>query len=280
MARKSLEDNFTDILGKAQRGLKLSDQDLAERAGISIIELGEAKAGQVIEPVLRKLAGVLALRPDALVASAKEAWYPEPISMDGLAQFTTPYYDMTVNSYLLWDPATREAAAFDTGADAQPIIAFFKAHRITVRYILLTHSHSDHIADLAALQKEIGAPAFISEKESVVRGAEAFAEGRQFTTGAIKIATRQTSGHSPGGTTYVVTGLARPVAVVGDALFAGSMGGGMVSYSEALENNRRKIMTLPDETIICPGHGPLTTVGEEKQHNPFFPEFGADQTNI
>jgi glyoxylase-like metal-dependent hydrolase (beta-lactamase superfamily II) len=50
------------------------------------------------------------------------------------------------------------------------------------------------------------------------------------------------------------------------------MGGGMISYAEALENNRRKILTLPDQTVLCPGHGPLTTVGEEKQHNPFFPE--------
>jgi glyoxylase-like metal-dependent hydrolase (beta-lactamase superfamily II) len=60
------------------------------------------------------------------------------------------------------------------------------------------------------------------------------------------------------------------VAVVGDSLFAGSMGGGNVSYADALRNNLEKILTLPDETIICPGHGPMTTVGEEKVHNPFF----------
>ena len=70
--------------------------------------------------------------------------------------------------------------------------------------------------------------------------------------------------------TYVVTGLAQPIAIVGDSLFAGSMGGGNVSYDDALRNNLEKILTLPDETIICPGHGPMTTVGEEKQHNPFF----------
>jgi hydroxyacylglutathione hydrolase len=72
--------------------------------------------------------------------------------------------------------------------------------------------------------------------------------------------------------TYVVTGLARPVAVVGDSLFAGSMGGGNVSYQDALRNNREKILTLTDETIVCPGHGPLTTVGKEKRDNPFFAE--------
>jgi len=57
---------------------------------------------------------------------------------------------------------------------------------------------------------------------------------------------------------------------VGDSLFAGSMGGGNVSYQDALRNNLEKILTLPDSTIICPGHGPMTTVAQEKQHNPFF----------
>ena len=70
--------------------------------------------------------------------------------------------------------------------------------------------------------------------------------------------------------TYVVNGLSRKLAIVGDAIFAGSMGGGNVSYRDALQTNLDKILTLPDETIICPGHGPMTTVGEEKKHNPFF----------
>ena len=70
--------------------------------------------------------------------------------------------------------------------------------------------------------------------------------------------------------TYFVTGLAHPLAIVGDSIFAGSMGGGNVSYKDAVNNNLKKILTLPDDTIICPGHGPLTTVAEEKEHNPFF----------
>jgi glyoxylase-like metal-dependent hydrolase (beta-lactamase superfamily II) len=60
------------------------------------------------------------------------------------------------------------------------------------------------------------------------------------------------------------------VAVVGDALFATSMGGGAISYQDAVSTNRSEIFSLPDETIVCPGHGPLTTVGWEKIHNPFF----------
>ncbi|MGZ4964183.1 MAG: MBL fold metallo-hydrolase, partial [Limisphaerales bacterium] len=103
--------------------------------------------------------------------------------------------------------------------------------------------------------------------------AEAFAAGKTFHVGNLKIETRQTSGHARGGITFVVSGLGRRVAIVGDALFACSMGGGAISYEEALRTNRKEIFSLPDDTIVCPGHGPMTTVGEQKKHNPFYPEF-------
>ena len=110
---------------------------------------------------------------------------------------------------------------------------------------------------------------YISEREATF-GAETISEGREFKVGALTAKALLTWGHSRGGMTFFVTGLARPVAVVGDSIFAGSMGGGNISYKEAIKNNVEKILTLPDETIICPGHGPMTTVGEEKAHNPFF----------
>jgi hydroxyacylglutathione hydrolase len=134
---------------------------------------------------------------------------------------------------------------------------------------LLTHAHPDHIEDLDRLRKKTGAPVFISERESAP-GAQPFAEGKRFQAGKLEIEARLTWGHSPGGTTFVVYGLAHPVAIVGDSLFAGSMGGGNVSYADAVRNNLEKILTLPNETIICPGHGPMTTVGKEKKHNAFF----------
>jgi 3-hydroxyisobutyrate dehydrogenase len=119
---------------------------------------------------------------------------------------------------------------------------------------------------------QTGAPVWVGRNEAFA-GAEPFDEGQMFQLGALPIETRQTSGHAKGGITYIVRGLTRPVAVVGDAIFAGSMGGGLVSYAEALQNNRLKIFSLPDVTVLAPGHGPLTTVAEEKAHNPFYPEF-------
>jgi hydroxyacylglutathione hydrolase len=134
---------------------------------------------------------------------------------------------------------------------------------------LLTHAHPDHVADLPRLREETGAEVFAPARE-LVPGAERIEEGKHFHLGKIDIEARLTWGHSPGGMTFVCTGLARPIAIVGDSMFAGSMGGGSVSYKDAVQNNLEKILTLPDEAIICPGHGPMTTVVEEKRHNPFF----------
>jgi len=141
--------------------------------------------------------------------------------------------------------------------------------KLAVKLILLTHAHTDHIADLGRLKKETRAPVYISERESIP-GAETISEGHEFNVGNLKIKALLTWGHSRGGMTFLITGLARPIAIVGDSIFSGSMGGGNVSYKDAIKNNLEKILTLPDETIICPGHGPMTTVGEEKRHNPFF----------
>ena len=183
---------------------------------------------------------------------------------------------MTVNAYLVWDEQTKNAVAFDTGADAQPMIDFIKENGLKLTQIFITHTHPDHILDLAKLSGDGLVTAHVHVKESCA-GAKSFSldEKPSWKVGSLQIEPRSTWGHSKGGITYVVSGLAKTVAIVGDALFASSMGGGMVSFAEALATNRKEIFALADETVICPGHGPLTTVGEEKAHNPFYPEFKA-----
>ncbi|HVV02082.1 MAG TPA: MBL fold metallo-hydrolase, partial [Verrucomicrobiae bacterium] len=176
-----------------------------------------------------------------------------------------------VNSYLVWDPGTNNGVCFDTGADASGMTQFAAERNIRIQMVLLTHTHEDHIADLERLKAVTEADAFVCKLEAIP-GADTFDAGHRFTVGKLSIETRQTFGHSRGGITYVIKGLPNPLAVVGDAMFAGSMGGGAVSYADALRTNCKEILTLPDDTILCPGHGPLTTVGEEKIHNPFFPD--------
>ncbi len=265
-----LEDNFADIIGKAQRGLGLSDTELAEKARVSSQTLRKLREGEYDELALLRIAPVLGLAGRALCDLATGSWKPGKIEeVDGLAQFSTSYGGMLVNSYLVWDTETKHAAAFDTGADCADMLRLATKENLSVKLILLTHAHSDHVADLPRLREETGADVFTPARESVP-GAEPIEEGKHFRLGKIDIEARLTWGHSPGGMTFVVNGLARPIAIVGDSLFAGSMGGGSISYEEAVRNNLEKILTLPDETIICPGHGPMTTVGEEKRHNPFF----------
>jgi glyoxylase-like metal-dependent hydrolase (beta-lactamase superfamily II) len=265
-----LEDSFSDVIGKAQRGLRLSDTELAEKARVSSQKIRALREGDFDELALVRVAPVLGLAARQLCDLAQGQWQPKRAAkIDGFELFTTHYHDMTVNAYLVWDPGSKQAVAFDTGADCTGMLQTANKNNLTVKLILLTHAHPDHIADLARLRSETDAPVFTPEDE-LAPGATAFEEGKYWQVGGLHIDTRKTWGHSPGGMTYVVNGLSRKLAIVGDAIFAGSMGGGNVSYRDALQTNIDKILTLPDETVICPGHGPLTTVGEEKQHNPFF----------
>lgn len=271
MPRIPLEDNFTDIIGKAQRGLRLTDAALAAAASIPVADLQAVQQGEIREAVLLALARPLGLERNALLALARREWYPEqPLFKRGFAMFNTPFEDMTVNSYLVWDSKTRLAAAFDTGADARPMLDTVAAERLTLRYIFLSHTHHDHIADLDRLAAA-GAEIWSSELEPLGRlGARTFQENAHFHLGEIAIKTLFTWGHSPGQTTYFVTGLSWPLAIAGDSLFAGSMGGSPTHYAMQLRNNRQKILKLPADTVLACGHGPLTTLKQEKQHNPFF----------
>ena len=265
-----LEDSFSDIIGKAQRGQSLSDEALSAKSGATVSEIVNLKGGALDETALPKVASVLGLGANALLALAQGRYKPALVEdIAGLAHFNSVFEDMTVNSFLVWDPSTKEAAFFDTGADGQAMLDFAANHGLKVKQIFITHIHTDHVMDLARLVEKTGAHAWVCDKEPIA-GAEPFSVGRSFQIGGLKIETRLTSGHAAGGVTYFIQGLSQPVAIVGDSMFAGSMGGGMVSYADALRNNREQILTLPDATIICSGHGPLTTVGEQKQANPFF----------
>lgn len=272
MARIPLEDNFIDIINKAQRGLKIADEDLAQRAEVSLADLAAIKGGTPLIPVLRRIARHLRLGPDALEAMAAHSWYPaQPNFPSGFAAFNTPFEDMTVNSYLVWDARTRQAAAFDTGADCTAMLDTLHAENLQLRYIFLTHTHVDHVADLDKLMTSTKAEVWGHQIEPPpVATGRTFKENVHFHLGPLSIKTLLTSGHSPGMTTYYITGLSWPLAIVGDAIFAGSMGGSATAFDEQLRNNKEKILKLPRDTVLACGHGPLSTIGQEKQHNAFF----------
>src|SRR4051812_9294080 len=104
-----LEDNFTDIIGKAQRGLAISDSQLAQKSGIPAEKIRELRDGKVDDDALGRVAPILNPAPAALTDSAPSQWKPHAVELHGVAQFNTPYGDMTVNAYLVWDPESRDA---------------------------------------------------------------------------------------------------------------------------------------------------------------------------
>jgi hydroxyacylglutathione hydrolase len=167
-----LEDNAGDIIGKAQRGLGISDSQLASRAGLGADSAGKIREGNFDDESLERVAVALGLNAAALRKLASGRWEPETIGeIDGLAMFNTTYGDMTVNAYLVWDPGTRDAVAFDTGADCSGMLERVQREQLKVKVILLTHAHPDHVADLRRLRQETSVPVSRSLRESGLKSA-------------------------------------------------------------------------------------------------------------
>jgi glyoxylase-like metal-dependent hydrolase (beta-lactamase superfamily II) len=201
-------------------------------------------------------------------------WLPAPKDLGlwrELRKIETTAGGMAVNCYLIWDEVSREAALFDTGWHADPVLALTRENDLALCHIFVTHGHEDHVAALEQVRKAFPKAKLHSNSRS------APVDQRNRSTdfihlGSLRITNRETPGHAEDGTTYVIGTWpddAPHVAIVGDAIFAGSMGRGNQSWELARQKVREQILSLPPETLICPGHGPLTTVAEEKEHNPF-----------
>lgn len=268
-----LEDNHEDIIAKAMRGKSMGKSMLADAVGVGKKEIERLLSGEVLEDVISSIGPHLNLDVEKLLITANKQWSPRSVGTIGVRKFESDFGEMSVNSYVVFDQDSKKAWIFDTGTDCNSLISFIEEDGLKVDSILLTHTHRDHIYCLEQLKRLFPGVDIFVHKSEQLSGTIPIEENFKLRMGNLQLNALHTYGHSVGGITYVIDGLPCPVAIVGDALFAGSMGGGMVSYQDALRNNREKIMTLPDATVICPGHGPMSTIGEEKKYNPFFPEF-------
>jgi glyoxylase-like metal-dependent hydrolase (beta-lactamase superfamily II) len=189
-----------------------------------------------------------------------------------LREFTTSAEGITVNAYLVWDEVTRDAAAFDTGWDAKAILKTVEENKLLLRHLFITHSHHDHVAALGAIREAF--PKVKLHSSSKHTPVDQRNKPNEIVhLGGLRVTYRDTPGHAEDGATYIVGNWqedAPHVAFVGDALFAGSMGGAPLQGPFTKQKIREQILALPPDTLICPGHGPLTTVAEEKANNPFF----------
>ncbi len=198
------------------------------------------------------------------------------------------------NCYLVTDPATRETVIIDPGSQARDILAQVEEASLKVVAIVNTHGHVDHVGADAAVREATGAPVMI-HKEDVpmlkspllslaallprgeggkVTPDRELADGDRIDFGRLSLLVRHTPGHSPGGIALLLRRESDEPDLVfsGDTLFAGSIGrtdfpGG--DWATLESSIRTVIYALPDRTVVLPGHGPKTTVGEEKRTNPF-----------
>lgn len=193
------------------------------------------------------------------------------------------------NCSILGDPVTREAIVIDPGADIEEIAAILKRHRLTVKMIVITHAHIDHIGGAQKLRTLTGAPVYMNEADAFLAdhlstqaawlGMETpenpgidhpAREGDVLRVGGIEAHVLHTPGHTPGSISLYLP--AEHKVIAGDTLFKGSIGrtdlpGG--DFSKISGSIRGKLYALPESTIVYPGHGETTDIGTEKRSNPF-----------
>lgn len=193
------------------------------------------------------------------------------------------------NCIILGCEKSREAIIVDPGDDLDALIEIIEKHQLTVRYLLHTHAHLDHIGATASLRTKTGGITCLHKEdlflaEMLPTQASLFGlpvptvpdidrflnEGEQYAAGEIAIEVVHTPGHTPGSVSFSLVG--EDVLLTGDTLFAGGIGrtdlwGG--SYETILRSIHDRLMVFPDPTVVLPGHGPGTTIGQEKQVNPF-----------
>ncbi len=272
----NLEDHLGDIIRKGRKAANVAASAAAAAAGLSEPELAmlEESGKPARTPNLAALAVLLGLNAGKLEGLAN-GWLPTPKDLGvwrELRQIATERGGNTVNCYLAWDEVSREAALFDTGWTAEPILALIAENQLQLKHIFLTHTHEDHVAALGALREHF--PKIRLHSGSKHAPPEQRLRGNDFIhLGSLRITNRDTPGHAEEGITYVIGTWpddAPHVAIVGDAIFAGSIGTGFQSWELAKQKIRDQIFSLPADSLLGPGHGPFTTVAEEKAHNPFF----------
>src|SRR5689334_98895 len=275
-----LEDDLCDIIKKARTGLKLSVGDVARLTGLPGADITALERGDQLRDraELRAIAVALGLRLTALEEIVVEKWLPQPLPMmPGIETVQGEISGYAVKGYIVHDGG--EAVLIDTAYNAEMMIEILEARRLRLVGICLTHGHADHAEGIQKLVTRWPVPVYLGADDLTLlhwkpseKQLAAPEHGRTISVGRLKICCLATPGHTPGGICYRIEMPWGPVAFVGDTLFAGSIGRSNPAqlYHTHLKSVRRHVLTLPEDCLLLPGHGPGTTVREEFDHNPFY----------
>lgn len=279
----ALEDEFCDIVKKARKGTDRTIAVVAETAQLRKEEWERLEQGARApsEHEVQAMAQTLALKGEALTAVSIGGWVPQPSPEWVSSLVVTVLGDIggyEVKGYVLIDPQTKQAVFIDTAYNAEAMLAVLEERHATLTGVCLTHGHMDHAGGLDRIVAEWPVPVYLGEGDfpllpwkppqaSVVVPKDA----QVLAVGDLMVECLATPGHTPGGICYRVQAQGQTLCFVGDTLFAGSVGGSnpLSLYTDHLASVRRRVLQMDPDTVLLPGHGPPTTVNEERLMNPF-----------
>ena len=279
----ALEDEFCDIVKKARKGTGQTIAGAAETAQLRKDDWERLEQGTRApsEHEVYAMARALALKSESLAAVSVGGWVPQPSPEWVSSLVVTVLGDIggyEVKGYVLIDPQTKQAVFIDTAYNAEAMLAVLEERHVTLTGVCLTHGHMDHAGGLDRILSEWPVPVYLGEGDfpllpwkppqaSVVVPEDA----QVLAVGELGVECLATPGHTPGGICYRVQSQGRALCFVGDTLFAGSVGGSnpLSLYADHLASVRGRVLQLDSDTVLLPGHGPPTTVNEERVTNPF-----------
>ena len=273
--RIPLEDAPSDVLRKAMRGNGLDPAELARRTGLAAGAIAGWTRGQGVpgEDQARTLATVLRLDPGKFADAAARRWFPDPVVPGDVRHH--PHDPHPSNGYLFFLDDGKTAALIDPAGLPSTLLRAVNEGPYRLRYILITHKHADHCDATADVARAFPDAQIVMHRADVAAigsyAARALpvVDGDELPFGsAASIRMLHTPGHTDGSSCF----LFRSTLFTGDTLFAGSVGGifaDVSTYDDLLASVRLKLFTLDDATVVMPGHGPPSTIAQEREHNPF-----------
>ena len=274
-----LEDDCADILKKARTGQALALADMARLTGVPEVEIAALERGDrpSDRAAVFALSSALGLRPGTLEHIVWDGWVPRPSApIAGVGTIHGDIGGYAVKGYVVYDSG--EALLVDTAYNASAMMTFLESRRLRLVGICLTHGHADHAEGLQPLLKRWNVRVYLGPNDLALlpwrppnESLIAPGDGRTIAVGGLTVRCMTTPGHTPGGICYVTEAQKRSVCFVGDTLFAGSIGRSNphTLYATHLDSVRRRVLKLPLDFTLLPGHGPATTVREEVDQNPF-----------